>query len=210
MKKFFIYFLLVLISGCMAPKMIMYNSQSDIPLESKSTSTNMKFIKSDDTDLRLAVLSAEDKKSNKEQESYYVIFAPAVVGAGGIVRGIDDINLNYTSSISPSKLTELLEGLKSVINDWPKTYNDDKSFFYNFSVVPEQKIKQLSSNVVEWNPSFRLAYYNYLSKKLVTILIGPEEFKYFYNIKKLSTLNNFYDVLLRAQRELYNMGFKEN
>ena len=200
--------LLFFISGCTPPRLIYYNSQSDIPLRSKSIETTMKLMKSEKRNFRIGVLVASDKKASKEKKSSYVVFAPSINGVLGYVNSIDDIKLSYTSTIDSEKLDQLIEGVEFVIKDWDNNYIDNKGNFYDFSSAPEQNIKTISTNVEEWNPSFRFNYYNYEDKKLVSIVIGPEGYKYIYYIDDLSAIKDFRALLLKAKSELTKMELK--
>lgn len=189
--------------GC-SSKYIHYHSDASIPFLSSTIKSFITYIPGDEkfeSGREYGIFSAIDSA-----KVYYILIAPQ-----SPVKHKDKhrrFHLAHSVTIKPRHALEMINLLQSSIADWDNDYQSSDALFYNFIVAPEQKIKPVSANVVEWHPTFRYGFNNRKDGGVAVLIFGEGQLQYRVELKKRSELEDLRNLFEASLKDLESKGMR--
>lgn len=189
---------LFFICAC-AQKFNPYHSTASIPHYSETTKTSIRYISRGDSkskSMEYGVFACVDSLNLK-----YLIFAP---------RSPHRVTNNPYSyywmqrsvCLKIQDAKELLRVAKNSVDYWDLKKPVSDALYYEFKSAPEQEIKQISQNVVEWTPSIKYWYQLNISGSIAYLIFGENTLRHVVELERLENVQELIYLLEAGMKEL--------
>lgn len=192
----------LLLAGCSA-KYVPYDSVADVPSYSKSTASNLKYIKGGDTKRDYRVFAGIDVP-----EEYYLLFAPKKTSLDAKTI-FDQTRLSNAATLSVEHSLELAELVDTTLMQWPNRLPEGQIKYLEYQNAPEHKIETLSENVKQWYPTLRYVFQMSESKPIVVITFGRGIIQFQYELRDKEEIEDLANLLALGIQDLKSRGFEE-
>jgi len=188
-------------AGC-GPTPIAYHSTAWVPYYTSSTSTQMEAIerKEDGPDKEYLVFAALDNGSTR-----YVLIAPTSPSTAG--SNFKSADFNRAVPLKGENLGSLIEGLGDAIDRWGSE-SEGSGAFYEFVHAPEDDIKQVSENVVEYHAAVRFTISKTEKGPVGRLVMGAspdEQLQSVLEMEEKEDVQTLRRLLVRARKEARGM-----
>lgn len=158
----------LILTGCRQTEHVPYHSTAEITYFTSATWTNMELIgaddeQADDRDFRILVATDND-------ELRYVLIAPSDGDEADYT--IEDTDILRAVPIKTGSISTLTAELGRTLELWDGDQLDGQGDFVEFMHAPEQDIRRVSENVVEWRPALRYTFSKTPSGPTARMLLG--------------------------------------
>jgi len=185
------------LTGCKT-QYVPYHSTADIPYHTESTATSMQLVVGNESmaDKRdYLVFAATDN-----EEIGYVLLAPR---KGSSSRGYDfeDANLDRAVPIRRGELEQFIAGLTRSEQMWMDDHPEDQGSFLEFMHAPENEIRLVSEQVVEWRPALQFNLSHSPEGPVARMVLGDsptDELQYVIELEGRESITDLREVLQEA------------
>lgn len=198
-----VFLLIAFLSAC-STTYIPYHSMASIQHFTIENRTKLMLVLDDNGETAdYAVCAAQDLK-NGDKDIYYLLVVPNTSGSSG---SIENIVINYGVVLTPENAFKFIAGLDLVIEHWNDNVFDNIGYFYEFMSAPEQEIKQISENVLEWNPSLDFRFQITKSGPLGNLFLGRSTLVYHYQFDEVEKIQKLKYYLEKGMSQLGELGY---
>jgi len=195
----------VLLAGCQTQH-VAYHSTADIPYVTNATNTQMELVGGDDEmadEREYVVFAAVDG-----QDMGYVLLAPYTGSSSGAGYSFANANLARAVPLQRDNIESLVSALQRTSNMWSQAEVDGEGTFVEVMHAPEQDVRRVSENVVEWRPALRFTFSGTPDGPSAQMLLGdaPEErLQYVIEFDERQQIEDFRNVLEAARDQVVRM-----
>lgn len=185
MKKYFLILVTIINIICPLHKLFaqdLYHSEASLPYMFTATRTSFEMMLDENkiNPLEFGVVFAKDNDTLP-----YILFAP--IRPLVSPDDLSGINFEYSVAVPIDKMKELLSFVESAKSNWGIEYGPGKGIGIEFIFAPENKIKNVSPNVIKWEASLAFYYVNNSNGPKARLVIGKdsESKSFLFDAKKL-------------------------
>jgi hypothetical protein len=196
----FLFALVSMTSGCETTH-VAYHSTADVPYYTSSTSTQMELVTGDvnpESQIGYLVFTATDNSQNS-----YVLLAPSESTDPDYTFG--SANFGRAVPLQKAEVEELTEGLRRTLKLWGESNSSTEGSFYEFLHAPEQEIRRVSQNVIQWQAAVKFTASHTPEGPSARLLLGDspnESLQYVIEFDNRSDVSDFRDLLKSASNQL--------
>lgn len=196
----------VLLVGCQTQH-VAYHSTADVPYVTNTTNTQMELVGGDDEmaeEREYVVFAAVDG-----QDLGYVLLAPYTGSSSGAGYSFANANLARAVPLQRENIESLVSALQRTSSAWSQAEVDGEGTFVEVMHAPEQDVRRVSENVVEWRPAFRFTFSGTPDGPSARMLLGdaPEEhLQYVIEFDEREQISDFRNVLEAARDRAVQMS----
>lgn len=191
-----------ILSGCKTQH-VAYHSTADIPYYTDATNTQMTLVVGDED-------AAEDRDyvvfvATDDQSTPYVLLAPYTGNSSSAGYSFANANLTRAVPLRDENLDTLIDAARRASGHWSQDDTQGEGTFVEFVHAPEQDIRRVSENVIEWNSAIRFTFSHVPDGSSARMVLGDspdEQLQYVVEFKEQEEVVDFQDVLETARGQL--------
>ena len=175
-----------------------------MPYYTASTATQMELIEREDegpsSDKGYLTFAASDREGPS-----YVLLVPKSMAAG-TYRSAD---MNRAVPLRGEALTSLISGIDQALGQWAAEKSEGRGQFYEFVHAPEQDVRSVSKNVIEYYASVRFTASHTPKGPTARLVLGAspkEQLQSVYTFTDKDELRTLRSLLTRGQERARSMG----
>jgi len=193
--------ILLFLTGCKTQH-VAYHSTASVPYFSEATTTHLEVIVGSDDfagDRDFVVYHAVDNGADA-----YTLIAPSTDRArenNEFQRG----RIHRAVPLSREHSDKLAAGLAETLRLWETSYSNQEGGFYEFMLAPEQDVRRVSENVVQWRAALRFTFSHTPDGPSAAMLLGdsPDSgLQYVIEFDDREQIEDFRSLVVEAGRRL--------